>query len=44
MLVVITHIIYTEMNYDELLMQGMDRSSAHEEVNDVIDKVLELWT
>jgi hypothetical protein len=40
---VIAYIRHTETNYDELLMQGMDRSSARDEVRDTIDKVLELW-
>jgi hypothetical protein len=43
LLAVIAHIRYTETNYDQLLMQGMDRSSARDEVRDTIDKVLELW-
>jgi hypothetical protein len=43
LLAVIAHIRHIETSYDELLMQGMDRSSARDEVKDVIDKVLENW-
>ena len=43
LLAVIAHIRHTETNYDELLMQGMDRSSARGEVKNVIDIVLENW-
>jgi hypothetical protein len=43
LLAVIAHIRHIETRYDELLMQGMDRSSARDEVKDVIDKVLESW-
>lgn len=43
LLAVIAHIRHAETNYDELLMQGMDRSSARDEVKDVIGMVLENW-
>ena len=43
LLAVIAHIRHTETNYDELMMQGMDRSSARGEVKNVIDIVLENW-
>jgi len=43
LLAVIAHIRHVETNYDELLMQGMDRSSARYEVKDVIDKTVESW-
>jgi hypothetical protein len=43
LLAVIAHIRHAETNYDELLMQGMDRSSARYEVKDVIDKTVESW-
>jgi len=43
LLAVVAHIRHIETNYDELLMQGMDRSSARDEVKDMIDKVLENW-
>jgi len=42
-LAVIAHIHHTETNYDELLMQGMERSSARDEVKGVISKVLGNW-
>jgi len=43
LLAVIAHIRHAETNYDELLMQGMDRSSARAEIKDVIDKILGNW-
>jgi len=43
LLAVIAHIRHIETNYDELLMQGMERSSARDEVKNVIDKVLGNW-
>lgn len=43
LLAVVAHIRHIETNYDELLMHGMDRSSARDEVKDMIDKVLENW-
>lgn len=43
LLTVIAHIRYIETNYDELLMQGKDRSLARNEVKDVINKVLDCW-
>ncbi|MDO8754605.1 MAG: DUF2293 domain-containing protein, partial [Anaerolineales bacterium] len=43
LLAVIAHIRHAETNYDELLAQGMDRSSAREQVKDEIDKALDRW-
>ena len=43
LLAVIAHIRHAETNYDELLAQGMDRSSARDEVKDEINQVLERW-
>ena len=42
-LAVIAHIRRAETNYDELLLQGMDRRLARDEVDDEIDRVLESW-
>lgn len=43
LLAVIAHIRHAGTNYDELLMQGLDRSLARNEVKDEIDKVLADW-
>jgi hypothetical protein len=43
LLAVIAHIRHVETNYDKLLMQGMGRSSARDEVKDVIDNFLGNW-
>ena len=43
LLAVVAHIRHAETNYDELLAQGMDRSSAREQVKDEIDKALDRW-
>ena len=43
LLVVIAHIRHAETNYDELLMQGMDRSSARDEVREEIDQLVAQW-
>ena len=43
LLAVVAHIRHAETNYDELLAQDMDRSSARKEVGDEIDKVLVSW-
>jgi hypothetical protein len=43
LLAVIAHIRHAETNYDELLMQGMDRSSARDEVREEIDQLVAQW-
>jgi hypothetical protein len=43
-LAVAAHIRHTETNYDELLMQGTDRSDARRAVSSAIAKILETWS
>lgn len=43
LLAVVAHVRHAETNYDELLSQGVDRSSARDEVEDEIDQVLADW-
>lgn len=42
-LAVAAHIRHTETNYDELLSKGTDRRQAREQVQDRVDRVLDIW-
>ena len=42
-LAVIAHIRHTHSNYDELLMDGVERLDARSQVREAIDRVLAQW-
>jgi len=42
-LAVVAHIRHAETNYDDLLAQGWERSTARDEVNDKVENVLADW-
>lgn len=43
LLAVIAHIRHAETHYDELLVQGWDRSLSREQVEDKVGEILALW-
>jgi hypothetical protein len=43
MLAVIAHIRHAETDYDNLLVQGWDRSLAREQVNGKVGEILAFW-
>lgn len=43
MLAIIAHIRHTETDYDDLLLEGMDRHEARAEVQELVAQVLQSW-
>ncbi len=42
-LAVIAHIRHVHTNYDSLLMRGVDRQDAREQIRETLETVLHLW-